>query len=104
MGMSRLEIIVTGNHGCDRKAREGEALASKCDSPNCVDCRMRDLVDALKAGGNNVGPDPSGMYQYGKAGDGHIYRHHATLTHWPTQDDGGIVDDLVAGKRIKGHF
>lgn len=104
MGMSKIEIVVTGNHGCNRTAKEGESLGPTCTNKGCVDCRARDLVAALKEGGNNVGPDAPGSYMFGKAGDGHLFRHHATMTHWPTQDDGGIVDDLVAGKRVKGSF
>ena len=88
MGLSKIEIMVTGNHGCDRNAKEGETLAPRCDAPGCVDCRARDFVATLIAGGNIV------------SGTG----HDAKLTHWPQQDDGGIVDDLVTERRIKGHF
>ncbi len=84
MGTSVISIEVVGNHGCDRKAKEGETLAGICDMPGCVDCRTRDLVGRLTAGGNSVVA--------------------ATLTHWPGQPGGDIVDDLRAGKRIKNHF
>lgn len=99
MGMSKIEIISTGNHGCDRRAKEGESLAPKCSAPSCVDCRARDLVDALKASGSMLGPDTCSV----TAADGTVYKHGATMTHWPGTD-GTVTDDLAAGKRVKGHF
>ena len=84
MGTSVIRIEVVGSHGCDRKAQEGETLGPICASPYCVDCRARDAVAALVKGGNSI--------------------VSATLTHWPGQSGGDIVDDLHAGKRIAKHF
>lgn len=82
MGQSKIEISVVGNHGCDRKAKEGEALHPVCSERSCIDCRAREFVAALKAGGNNV--------------------EAAVHVHWPTGQ--AIQDDLLTGTRKAGHF
>lgn len=91
MGQSRIEITATGNHGCDRDAKEGETL-KRCDAKHCVDCRTLDFVDQLQRDGAIT------------FNEGAIPPEGATLTHWPSNADGGIVDDLVTGKRKKNAF
>jgi len=82
MGRSVITITVTGNHGCDRTAKEGEPLrASLCDDPSCVDCNAQRLVNQL-ADRNDV--------------------EEATHAHWPEQS--GPVDDLVTRTRRSGSF
>lgn len=95
MGRSKIEITVTGDHGCDRAAQAGEDLGPLCDKPACVDCAARRLVAELAAAGNNV--------------------ERAVHLHWPPEpyivDDDVrqpkepyIVDDHITGKRLNGHF
>jgi hypothetical protein len=96
--MSRIEINVTGNHGCDRNANEGESLTPLCAQPNCVDCRAREFVANLISAGNCI----DGSVLTGESGV--PYEHKATLTHWPHDANGGIVDDLVKGVRLRNRF
>jgi hypothetical protein len=81
--MHKIEITMTGGHGCDRSAKEGDELKG-CGSGDCPDCVAAAVVDGFKTRGVTI--------------------HAATITHWPDREDGGIVDDLVAGKRKKGSF
>lgn len=81
MGQFKIEITAVGGHGCDRKAKEGEAL-QPCKNERCPDCMARAFVEDFKKS-NSV--------------------EVATLTHWPGQQS-EVVDDLKAGTRKKGHF
>jgi len=100
MGTSRIEIVVTGNHGCDREARVGQPLRDFCTNANCVDCRIGEAVTKLKEAGANFGPDSSVF----SMPDGTPFRHGAKFTHWPYDQNGGITDDLVERKRIRNDF
>lgn len=82
MGDFTIEIKGVGGHGCDRNAKEGEAVKFGCGNDMCPDCLTKEFVDKLKAKG---------------------MAHTATLTHWPGQE-GEVVDDLVEGNRQKGSF
>lgn len=86
MGMHRIEITMVGGHGCDRKAKAGDPLYG-CQRMDCPDCAFRALVERFSARGCFSNGVDCG----------------ATITHWPGTD-GEVVDDLVAGKRIKGAF
>lgn len=92
MGQFRIEIVATGNHGCDRDAKEGESMRPPCSSPNCIDCRARDFVAQMQASGALTFYDSS------------IPPEGATLTHWPKDPNGGITDDLRTGKRQRNSF
>lgn len=92
MGQFRIEITATGNHGCDRDAKEGEALRPPCDSPSCADCRARKFVTDLERDGAIA------FYDSSMPAEG------ATLTHWPSDENGGIVDDIRRGTRKKNAF
>lgn len=85
MGQHRIEITMLGGHGCDRDAREGEPRTF-CGAPSCPDCAARQFVERFQRAGC-----------FGSQGTG------ATITHWPG-DPTEVVDDLVAGKRIRGQF
>jgi hypothetical protein len=87
MGMHKIEITMTGGHGCDRGAKEGEPLAARCGQVEyCPDCAAAAFVDKFKAKGAFNFPG-----------------HGATFTHWPGEAM-EVVDDLVTGVRVKGHF
>lgn len=47
MGDFRIEINAVGGHGCDRDAKDGDAV-KPCNGPGCPDCMTRDFVAALK--------------------------------------------------------
>jgi len=81
MGNFRVVIDSVGGHGCDRTAKEGDAI-TPCGQEFCPDCRARELVAKYVIGWPAT---------------------KATLTHWPGEPS-EVVDDLVAGKRIKGSF
>jgi hypothetical protein len=76
---------MTGSHGCDRKAIEGEPL-NGCGQESCPDCAARAFVEKFKA---------AGAFNYNGS---------ATLTHWPGDEKFEVVDDLVTGTRKKGRF
>ena len=97
MGMSKIEVIVTGSHGCDRKAKEGDRLGPLCDGKNCIDCITRRYVQQLKDAGCQLTGELIGN-------DGVTYVHGARMTHWPYDPNGGITDDLVAEKRVRNGF
>ena len=80
MGNFKIEIEAVGNHGCDREAKQGGTLTSRCGG-TCPDCRARAFVDDMRAKDSLVS---------------------ATLTHWP--DSTPIVDDLKAGTRVARDF
>lgn len=84
MGRHLIEIDMTGSHGCDRTAKEGEPL-KRCSNELCPDCQALAFVEKFKA---------TGAFGYGGG---------ATITHWPG-DEHEVVDDLVSGTRQKGHF
>lgn len=93
MGDFRITIEGTGNHGCGRKALEGEKV-ERCGERGCVDCLAVQMVKALKE---------SGAAQV----------ELAELAHWPDKNlDGtvrrekgiGPVDDLLSGVRAIGDF
>lgn len=77
MGRFIVQIDGTGNHGCMRDVKDGEAVIG-CDRPNCVDCIIRECVRRLKRIGTTL--------------------DLATLTHWPDTDS-EVKDDLLTGKR-----
>jgi hypothetical protein len=80
MGTFKIEIEAVGGHGCDRDAKAGEVINSKCGG-SCPDCRASRFVEEMRAKDSLVS---------------------ATLTHWP--DTTPIVDDLKAGRRAHGDF
>ncbi len=82
MGTYRIEIEATGGHGCDRRAKEGEAIQVG-DDCGCPDCTAARFVASLARNGSSVAS--------------------ATLTHWPGQP-GEVVDDLAARRRKRGSF
>lgn len=82
MGNYAIKIEGVGGHGCDRAAKEGEALAPRCELTSCPDCGARDLVERLKQyDGVNV----------------------AEFTHWPGEPS-EVVDDILNNTRKKGNF
>lgn len=99
MGHIKMEILGTANHGCDRAAQPGDQL-KRCTAADCFDCRALDFVDAMRASGaiNIAGTECAAIHNGEKVYD------HATLTHWPFDDNGGIADDLVSGTRKRGAF
>lgn len=92
MGNFRIEISGVGGHGCDRVAREGEALTLALEADavwhvaHCPDCMVADLVARMKA---------NGAFSHGRAA--------ATFTHWPGEPS-EVVDDLLTLTRRKGSF
>jgi hypothetical protein len=83
MGMHRIEIVMTGSHGCDRAAKAGDELKPCGDTAKCPDCAGAELVAKFKAQGYAI--------------------EDATIAHWPGTPS-EVVDDLAAGKRRKGQF
>lgn len=81
MGRHVVTIDLVGGHGCDRTAKEGDAL-KPCNDPRCVDCQAADFVQKLAEQGHDV--------------------TDATHAHWP--DDPGPVDDLKTRTRRSGSF
>lgn len=81
MGNFRIEIEAVGGHGCDRNAKQGEAIAVDPLHANCPDCIARRFVSELKSGMNVV---------------------EAKLVHWP--DSTPIVDDIANGVRLHRDF
>jgi hypothetical protein len=79
MGMFRVEVEAVGNHGCQREKQEGETVEG-CGDENCTDCITREYIAKLKA----------------KASVS-----KATITHWPTDPEPHIVDDLLTKTRSK---
>ena len=79
-----------GGHGCDRTAKEGEPRTFCGNVNSCPDCAARDLVQRLQGKGFFSSGSPDEL--------------NATITHWPKDPNGGIVDDLLNGKRIKNQF
>ncbi len=85
MGNFRVEIDSVGGHGCDRGAKEGENIVFNNNPDHiqyCPDCKVRKLVMEFVNGWPGT---------------------RAKLIHWPGEPS-EVVDDLVAGKRAKGHF
>lgn len=80
MGMSRITVEVTGNHGCQRDADPAGPIET-CGDKTCLDCAARDYVAALRAAGGDV--------------------HQAKIEHWPTSTPVGPVDDLLAKTRSR---
>jgi hypothetical protein len=84
MGMSRITVVVVGNHGCQREKKGADEL-STCGQPSCVDCITREYVAKLKAE-NNV--------------------QEATIHHWPgsskkeSGNAGDVVDNLLSERRL----
>lgn len=79
MSQFRIEIVGVGKNGCDHWAAPGERLRSRCGRLNCVDCRILDLIQAMKSYGVVVGS--------------------ATITH----NFGGpseVTDDVLKGVRL----
>lgn len=87
MGTFNINITATGGHGCERKAKEGEMLFSRCGRFNCPDCMAYEFVQQLKQ---------RGMLNYSLG-------QKAIFTHWP-ETPSEVVDDMLANKRIKGQF
>lgn len=85
MGMSRITIVVTGNHGCQREKKGSDELTN-CGNPTCVDCIARACVAELKARGNSV--------------------QEAHIHHWPSSsvkqsgNAGDVVDNLLCERRL----
>ena len=85
MGDFRIVIESVGGHGCDRAAKEGQAIEYKEEPRHveyCPDCKAKQLVELFKRGWSTT---------------------RATLTHWPGTPE-EVVDDLAAGVRTKGSF
>lgn len=82
MGDYSLEFKAVGGHGCDRTAKEGEAINVPKEGCECPDCKTARFVDDMKQSGG---------------------LQSAIYTHWPGLR-GEVVDDLVAKKRVKGSF
>lgn len=84
MGMFKIEITLTGKHGCDRAAQPGEKLFDRCRRLDCADCRTLDFVQNLRQyGGFSVGA--------------------ATITHHSGSSH-EVVDDLLKNERVRGQF
>ena len=86
MGDFNINIMATGGHGCERKAKAGEKLYGRCGRFNCPDCMAYEFVQQLKQ---------RGMFGYRE--------DKAEFTHWP----GGptqVVDDLLKNERNEGQF
>ena len=83
MGLHKIEISAVGGHGCDRSAKQGEKLYSRCNRMTCPDCLAADFVARLQRLG--------------------FMDVKAAFTHWPG-DPSEVVDDLVSNTRIKGQF
>jgi hypothetical protein len=81
MGNFKIEIEAVGNHGTDRTAKQGEAIAFGDPGPSNPDALAKAFTDALAAGSTIV---------------------NAKLTHWP--DTTPIVDNLKTGHRDAGDF
>lgn len=86
MGTFNINIVASGGHGCERKAKEGEKLWSRCGRFNCPDCMAYEFVQQLKQRGMMNGSEAS-----------------AKFTHWPGQDS-QVVDDLMTNIRESGKF
>lgn len=89
MGRSRIVIETVGNHGCDRTAKPGEALKTPCDSPGCLECQIRKVIDSY------VASQGTASFTYDGCG--------GIIIHWPN-DPNEVVDDLVKGTRRHGEF
>ena len=97
MGDYRIELDLTGGHGCNREAKEGEAVTG-CGRIGCPDCETKAFIAKLCSTGSS--------FRGGR------------FINWPGQDankrpDGGggeIVDEISGDgrypqvKRVKGHF
>lgn len=81
MGDYRIEVNVTGGHGCQREIGNGQAVEG-CGKPGCPDCAARDFVRRLKEQGNTV--------------------KDALLIHWPNSA-GTVLDNLLTKER-SGNF
>ena len=86
MGTFNVNITAVGGHGCERKAKEGDKLFSRCGRFNCPDCMAYEFVQQMKQRGMMNYPDAA-----------------AVFTHWPGKPD-EVQDDLLNNVRIKGQF
>lgn len=92
MGNFRFVLNAVGGHGCDRVAKEGEALVLPRNKPDdvsdeqhrayCPDCRIKAFVESMSAS---------------------FSVNEATLWHWPVEG-AEVVDDVKNGVRLKGQF
>ena len=87
MGAFNINITGVGGHGCERKAKAGEKLWSRCGKYTCPDCMAYDFVQQMKQ---------KGMF-------GNSTEDKAEFTHWPGKPD-QVVDDLLTNTRKDGHF
>jgi hypothetical protein len=51
MGAFNINITGVGGHGCERKAKAGEKLWSRCGKYTCPDCMAYDFVQRMKQAG-----------------------------------------------------
>lgn len=85
MGQIRIEIFgISPDHGCDRRAKEGEKLYNRCKRLDCIDCRTYDFVQTLRQLGFSVG--------------------EANFIHYAGATTAEVVDDLRTNSRKKGQF
>ena len=87
MGTFNINITAVGGHGCERKAKAGDPLYSRCGRFDCPDCMAHELVQRMKQ---------RGMF-FNATTD------RAEFTHWPGTTT-EVVDDLLTNKRVKGQF
>lgn len=91
--MGDWELKIEGgpsDHGCDRKAVEGETLQS-CGRSDCPDCMAVEVLSNLQRRGVTV--------------------KRATVTHWPGTPESvvdeyrpGIPKGAIVGTRLTGNF
>lgn len=77
MGEFLSTVRASGDHGCQRKRKDGDVVLD-CGKPNCPDCITREYVRRLKRAG--------------------CLLEEATLAHWPDSDH-TVVDNLLTGFR-----
>jgi hypothetical protein len=82
MGDYRIEIDMTGGHGCERTAKEGERTIG-CGMMGCPDCETRAFVSRLRDAGNAL--------------------RGARFVHWPGQKDEVVDERTEPRTRRPGH-
>jgi hypothetical protein len=77
MGDFRVEVLGTGNHGCNRDRKSGEKVYG-CGNINCADCITAEYIAKLKRAGTII--------------------KSAKLIHWPEQPN--TVSDLFLPEEV----
>lgn len=81
MGQYKIEMVLNGGHGCERRAKVGEKLYSRCSRLDCPDCLAYDFLQNLRQKGS--------------------VPVMATFTHWPGTEN-ETIDDLMTNTRKSG--